>query len=125
MMSFLVLAAALQAAPLPSASALSPVSKKILTYLLDGVYLEYVGIVIGDRAQFFFPEGRYVVHGRGRSEGRYRVSDGRICTQVGTYSENCFRVLTDNGGRFFIDYNVAMGDAEVSEVRFVPVPNLR
>jgi hypothetical protein len=125
MMPVLVLAAVLQAAPSPSAGDLSPVSEKVLTYLLDGVYLEYVDTVIGDRAQFFFPHGQYVVHGRARSEGRYRVSDGRICTQVGDYSETCFHVFSDTSGRFFVDHLPAPGDAEVSEVRFVPVREAR
>ncbi|QIF82242.1 hypothetical protein [Brevundimonas sp. 'scallop'] len=125
MMPVLVLAAALQAAPSPSADDLSPVSDKVLRYLLDGVHLDYVDTVIGDRAQFFFPEGRYVVHGRARSEGRYRVSDGQICTQVGDYSENCFHVFSDTSGRFFVDHLPAPGDGEVSEVRFVPVLEAR
>ncbi|WP_295244468.1 hypothetical protein [uncultured Brevundimonas sp.] len=125
MMLVLVLAAALQAAPSPSSDDLSPVSDKVLRYLLDGVHLEYVDTVIGDRAQFFFREGRYVVNGRARSEGRYRVSHGRICTQVGDYSENCFHVLSDTSGRFFVDHLPTPGDGEVSEVRFVPVLETR
>lgn len=123
MMMVLVFAAALQAEPLPSSSALSPVSERVLKYLLDGVYLEPVGVAIYDRAQFFFPGGRYVLQGRARSEGHYRVSGSLICTQIGTYAENCFRVLTNNGGRFFVDSDITKRNARVSEVRFLPVLN--
>lgn len=124
MLAALLVAGAVQAA-------LTPLSDRELTRLLDGVMLQEADpdLVIVEGARFFFPNGRYVAQGRATSHGSWTVSStGRLCHRLdGEHSvEGCISVATDGRGRFYAARtSAALMEGSGYEIRFVPVLTLR
>jgi len=109
-------------------AALTPLSVKELTGLLDGVLLQRGDIELVSGRQYFYPDGRYLVPSRVVLHGSWRVAPGRLCHRLQGEGavEQCVSVATDGRGRFYAaETDAALAQGQTYEIRFVPVPTRR
>ena len=104
-------------------TALTPVSARDLTGLLDGVFLTRDGIVIVAGGEYFGPGGYHAMGDRAPRRGRWRAERGRLCnwSWPDGRDERCIPVLTDGRGAFYsADDEAALVKGRVYQIRFTP-----
>jgi hypothetical protein len=116
MLASLVAAAVLQ-------TGLTPLSRTEISWLLDGVRIDYADIVLVSGAQYYWSDGRYTIPARVLVQGTWRAEHGRLCRRSleRPAAETCIILLTDGRGGFFgANSDADLSDGKTFTVRFVP-----
>ena len=103
-------------------TALTPVTARELTALLDGVYLHRgEGVIPG--GEYYGPGGHHAMGDRAPRGGRWRAERGRLCnwSWPDRRDERCIVVMTDGRGAFYTaDDDAALVEGRVHEIHFTP-----